>query len=71
IYDQADLAVDEHVVARDVITDLDGVPQQNLIARLSATPGALRWNGRPLDADGDDIRRHGWSPGNHDTPDHV
>ncbi|MEJ7562414.1 MAG: CoA transferase [Ilumatobacteraceae bacterium] len=71
IYDQADLAVDEHVVARDVITDLDGVPQQNLIARLSATPGALRWNGRPLDADGGDIRRHGWSPGNQASPGHV
>ena len=33
-----------------------------LIARLSATPGALRWAGRPLDADGDDIRANGWAP---------
>ena len=34
---------------------------QALIARLSETPGALRWAGRPLDADGDDIRANGWA----------
>jgi hypothetical protein len=27
-----------------------------LIARLSATPGAIRWAGRALDADGNAIR---------------
>ena len=42
------------------IADVDGTPMQALIARLSATPGALRWAGRPLDADGDEIRAHGW-----------
>jgi hypothetical protein len=36
---------------------------QSLIARLSATPGVLRWPGRPLDADADDVRRHGWNAG--------
>jgi hypothetical protein len=34
---------------------------QGLIARLSATPGAVRWPGRPLDADGADIRDRGWA----------
>ena len=35
-------------------------PMPNLLARLSATPGVLRWPGRPLDADGDAIRADGW-----------
>jgi crotonobetainyl-CoA:carnitine CoA-transferase CaiB-like acyl-CoA transferase len=52
----ADLAVDPHVVARDMVADVDGTPMQGLVARLSATPGALRWAGRPLDADGEAIR---------------
>jgi hypothetical protein len=35
-------------------------PMQNLIARLSATPGRLEHEGRALDADGESIRRSGW-----------
>ena len=62
----ADIAVDPHYRARDAIVELDGVPMQGLIARLAATPGVLRWAGRALDADGDDIRANGWGerPGN-------
>ncbi len=60
VYDMADIAADEHYAARDAITDVDGTPMQGLIARLSATPGALRWSGRSLDADGDAIRESGW-----------
>ena len=30
---------------------VDGVPMQGLVARLSATPGRIRWSGRPEDAD--------------------
>lgn len=56
VYDVADLARDEHVRERGAIVELDGVPMPALVARLSATPGRLRWAGRPLDADGDDIR---------------
>ena len=52
----ADFAVDPHVLARDVIAEIDGTPMQGLIARLSVTPGRLRWVGRALDADGADIR---------------
>jgi crotonobetainyl-CoA:carnitine CoA-transferase CaiB-like acyl-CoA transferase len=51
-----DIATDEHYRSRGAIVELDGVPMQGLIARLSATPGALRWAGRELDADGDAIR---------------
>ena len=60
VYDMADIAADPHYAARDAIADVDGTPMQGLIARLSATPGRLRWSGRPLDADGDAIRTSGW-----------
>jgi crotonobetainyl-CoA:carnitine CoA-transferase CaiB-like acyl-CoA transferase len=61
VYDMADIAADAHYAARGTIADIDGTPMQGLIARLSATPGHLGWPGRPLDADGDEIRRSGWS----------
>jgi crotonobetainyl-CoA:carnitine CoA-transferase CaiB-like acyl-CoA transferase len=56
----ADISADPHYAARGSITELDGVPMQGLIARLSRTPGALRWTGRGLDANGDEIRANGW-----------
>lgn len=56
VYDMADIFVDEHFAARGAIAEVDGVPMQQLIARLSATPGAIRWAGRPLDADAQEIR---------------
>jgi crotonobetainyl-CoA:carnitine CoA-transferase CaiB-like acyl-CoA transferase len=60
VYDMADIADDPHYAARRAIADVGGTPMQGLIARLSATPGQLRWAGRTLDADGDEIRRSGW-----------
>ena len=63
VMDMADIAADPHVIARSVVADVSGTPMQSLIARLSATPGVLRWPGRPLDADADDVRRHGWNAG--------
>jgi crotonobetainyl-CoA:carnitine CoA-transferase CaiB-like acyl-CoA transferase len=53
VYDMADIATDPHLAARGALVDLDGVVQQGLIARLSATPGRLRHGGRPLGADQD------------------
>jgi crotonobetainyl-CoA:carnitine CoA-transferase CaiB-like acyl-CoA transferase len=47
----ADIAADPHYVARGSVVDVDGVPMQGLVARLSATPGRIRWAGRPLGAD--------------------
>ena len=61
VLDMADIAADPHYAARDAIVDVDGTPMQGLVAKLSATAGALRWHGRPLDADGPEIRAHGWS----------
>ncbi len=56
----ADLANDPHVAHRGIVVDVEGVPMQGLIARLSETPGRLGWVGRPLDADGEEIRAEGW-----------
>ncbi len=56
----ADIDRDPHYLARDAIVEVDGVPMQGLIARLSKTPGRIRWAGRPLDADGEAIRSSGW-----------
>jgi crotonobetainyl-CoA:carnitine CoA-transferase CaiB-like acyl-CoA transferase len=55
VYAMADIAEDPHYAARNAIAELDGVPMQGLIARLSATPGRLRWAGRPLGADTDEV----------------
>ena len=61
VLDMAGIAEDPHFAARGDIVELDGTPMQGLIARLSATPGALRWQGRPKDADGQEIRTKGWN----------
>ena len=61
VLDMADIAADDHYAARRAIADVGGTPMQGLIARLSSTPGRLDWPGRPLDADGDDIRSTGWT----------
>lgn len=55
VYTMADIATDPHYVARQTMVEVDGVPMQGLVAQLSATPGVLRWAGRPLDADHDEI----------------
>ncbi len=55
VYDMADIATDPHYEARHVIADLGGVPMQGLIARLSATPGRLRWPARALGADTEEV----------------
>jgi crotonobetainyl-CoA:carnitine CoA-transferase CaiB-like acyl-CoA transferase len=60
VYDVADLMADPHVVARETITSVDDeelgpVRMQNVPFRLSATPGEIRFAGRPLGADTDAI----------------
>jgi crotonobetainyl-CoA:carnitine CoA-transferase CaiB-like acyl-CoA transferase len=61
ILDMADIARDPHYLARQAIVDVGDTPMQNLIAKLSKTPGVLRHEGRPKDADGDEIRSKGWN----------
>lgn len=60
ILDMADIAHDPHYAAREAIVTVGDTPMQNLIAKLSATPGRLHHPGRPIDADGEHIRREGW-----------
>lgn len=65
VYDMADIDQDPHFAARQMIQHLEGTPMQGLIAHLSQTPGALRWQGRAQDADGDSIRQNGWGTTSH------
>ena len=51
VLDMAEIFRDEHFRAREVITEVGGVVMQNVIARMSKTPGAVRHPGRPLGAD--------------------
>jgi len=60
VLDMADIAVDPHYAAREALVTVGDTPMQNLIAKLSKTPGELRHEGRALDADGDHIRNHLW-----------
>jgi crotonobetainyl-CoA:carnitine CoA-transferase CaiB-like acyl-CoA transferase len=60
VYNVADLVADPHVVARQVLTrvpdpELGEVLMQNVMARLSASPGRIRFTGRPPGADTDDV----------------
>jgi hypothetical protein len=43
-----------------MIPVVGSTPMQGLIAQLSKTPGVLGWEGRPLDADREDILKRGW-----------
>ncbi len=63
VMDMADIADDPHYRERGAISEVGGLPMQAVIARLSATPGGLRWPGREIDADGDEIRAAGWNRG--------
>jgi crotonobetainyl-CoA:carnitine CoA-transferase CaiB-like acyl-CoA transferase len=51
----ADILDDPHVTARGAVRDVEGTPMQGVVARLSATPGRIRWSGRPLGADNEEV----------------
>lgn len=60
VYDVADLVADPQVQAREMITtvedeDLGPLRMQNVMFRMSTTPGSIRSTGRALGADSDDI----------------
>ena len=61
ILSMEDIEKDPHYIAREAVITVEGTPMQGLIARLSATPGAVKWRGRATDADGDAIRKTGWN----------
>ncbi len=56
VLNMKDIFEDAHFREREMIVSVDGVKMQNLVARLSRTPGQLKHAGRPLDADGPDLR---------------
>jgi crotonobetainyl-CoA:carnitine CoA-transferase CaiB-like acyl-CoA transferase len=60
VFDMADIATDEHYAARQMIETVGTTPMQGLLASLSHTPGVLRWEGRALDSDHEDIAKNGW-----------
>ena len=69
IYDASQVLTDPHFLARESITtvpdpELGPIRMQNVIAHLSATPGQIRWAGRPKGADNLEIyqQRLGLSP---------
>jgi crotonobetainyl-CoA:carnitine CoA-transferase CaiB-like acyl-CoA transferase len=55
VYTMAEVLADPHVQTRRVFVEVDGVVMQGPIARLSRTPGEVRWAGRPLGADTDAV----------------
>jgi crotonobetainyl-CoA:carnitine CoA-transferase CaiB-like acyl-CoA transferase len=57
VLSMADIADDPHYRARGSVVEVDGVPMQGLVARLTRTPGRIRWAGRALGADQDDVLR--------------
>ena len=60
VLDMRDIASDPHYAEREAIITVEGTPMQSLIARLSKTPGSVKWRGRAQDADGEEIREFGW-----------
>lgn len=60
VYDIAELMDDVHIVARDVMTtvddpDLGALRMQDVLFRMSATPGSVRYAGRSIGADTDAV----------------
>ncbi|MGI9614958.1 MAG: CaiB/BaiF CoA transferase family protein [Acidimicrobiales bacterium] len=55
VYDMADLVDDPHAIDRGIFVEADGFRMQGVAARLSKTPGEVRWPGRSLGADNSTI----------------
>jgi crotonobetainyl-CoA:carnitine CoA-transferase CaiB-like acyl-CoA transferase len=53
----SDVFRDAHFKARGTITEVEGVVMQNVVARLSKTPGAIRHPGRAFGADTAEVLR--------------
>jgi crotonobetainyl-CoA:carnitine CoA-transferase CaiB-like acyl-CoA transferase len=55
VYTMGNLLADPHVIARDVMIEVDGVRMQGPTARLSRTPAIVKHAGRTLGADTDAV----------------
>jgi crotonobetainyl-CoA:carnitine CoA-transferase CaiB-like acyl-CoA transferase len=50
-----DIFADEHLAARGTIAEVGGIKMQNVVARMSKTPGEIRHPGRAYGADTDEV----------------
>jgi crotonobetainyl-CoA:carnitine CoA-transferase CaiB-like acyl-CoA transferase len=57
VYTMLEVLADPHVRARDVFVEVDGIVMQGPVARLSRTPAEMRWAGRALGADTEEVLR--------------
>jgi crotonobetainyl-CoA:carnitine CoA-transferase CaiB-like acyl-CoA transferase len=55
VLDMADIFRDPHYRARSIVTEVDGIMMQNVVARLSKTPARIRHAGRKFGADTEQI----------------
>ena len=55
VLDMADIFRDPHYRAREVMTEVDGIMMQNVVARLSKTPASIRHAGRKFNADTEEV----------------
>ena len=55
VYTMREVLADPHVQARKVFVEVDGIVMQGPVARLSRTPAELRWAGRALGADTEEV----------------
>jgi crotonobetainyl-CoA:carnitine CoA-transferase CaiB-like acyl-CoA transferase len=55
VYTMREVLADPHVRARRVFVEVDGVVMQGPVARLARTPAEMRWAGRELGADTEDV----------------
>jgi len=57
VYTMREVLADPHVQARAVFVEVDGIVMQGPVARLSRTPAEMRWAGRALGADTEEVLR--------------
>ena len=55
VYTMREVLADPHVQARNVFVEVDGVVMQGPVARLARTPAEMRWAGRALGADTEEV----------------
>ncbi len=55
VYSMREVLADPHVQARNVFVSVDGIVMQGPVARLSRTPAEMRWAGRALGADTEEV----------------
>ena len=55
VYSMADVFTDVQLHHREAIIEVDGVQMQSIAPKMSITPGAVRFAGRPLGVDTDEI----------------